>query len=193
MRISSLSRETGETTISLEINLDGSGEYDILTGVRLFDHFLSQLAKHGCFDIKLAATSDEIHHLVEDTAILLGRAFNLAIGDKRGIERFGSAIIPMDDALALVAVDIGGRGYAVIDLELNGDDLIGFPADMARHFLSTFADEARINLHARVFYGMNDHHKVEAVFKALGQALKMAVKIGGRATDLPSTKGLIDG
>jgi imidazoleglycerol-phosphate dehydratase len=192
MRASSLSRETSETTISLELNLDGSGEYDILTGVRILDHFLSQLARHGLFDIKLAATGDEIHHLVEDVAIVLGRAFNQALGDKHGIRRFGSSIIPMDDALALVAVDIGGRSYAVIDLGLLGNDLPGLPGELVRHFLSTFANEARINLHARTFYGLSDHHKVEALFKALGQALRMAVEITDEAGDLPSTKGLID-
>jgi len=192
-RKSVISRETKETNISLELNIDGSGRWDVNTGIRIFDHLLSQLARHGLFDIKIKATGDDVHHLVEDVAICLGQAFGKALGDKRGIVRMAEATVPMDDALATVIIDISGRGYTVLDLPFAGNDMSGFPADLVRHFLESFAIEARMNLHARVLYGSNDHHKAEALFKALGRALDAATRIDERiAGELPSTKAYLE-
>jgi imidazoleglycerol-phosphate dehydratase len=159
------------------------------TGIRIFDHLLAQLARHGLMDIQVSATGDDVHHLVEDVAICLGKTLNEALVERRGIVRMADATVPMDEALATVALDLSGRGYAVIDLATSGNDLFGFPADLVRHFLETLAVEGRFNLHARVLYGTNDHHKIEALFKALGRALDKAVRIDPRITDrLPSTK-----
>jgi len=189
-RISSIKRETRETSVSLKLDIDGSGEYEMCTGNRIFDHFLSQLSKHSLIDITISATGDDIHHLVEDVAICMGKAICEALGDKCGITRMADASVPMDDALACVAVVLSGRGYAVLDLSFSDNDLFGFPADLVRHFLETLAMEARMNLHARILYGTNDHHKAEATFKALGRALGAATRIDPRISgDLPSTKG----
>jgi imidazoleglycerol-phosphate dehydratase len=191
-RTSTIKRETKETSISLELNIDGSGNDEMVTGIRMFDHLLSQLAKHGVFDIKVSATGDDQHHLVEDVAICLGKALGEALGDKRGIVRMANASVPMDDALATVAVDISGRGYAVLDLPFADNDMFGFPSDLVRHFLEAFAAEARINLHARIEYGSNDHHKAEALFKALGRALDAATRIDERILgELPTTKEML--
>ncbi len=193
VRKSTVKRETRETNISLDINLDGSGKDEMMTGIRMFDHMLSQLARHGLFDLRVAATGDDQHHLVEDVAICLGKALNEALGEKKGIVRMADATVPMDDSLAMAAVDISGRGYAVLDLPFADNDMFGFPSDLVRHFLQTFATEARINLHVRVLYGSNDHHKAEAVFKALGRALGAATRIEPRiAGQTPSTKGLLE-
>ena len=192
-RLSTIKRETKETNINVELNIDGSGKWEMNTGIRMFDHLLAQLAQHGVFDIKISATGDDQHHLVEDVAICLGRAFSDALGEKRGIVRMASFAVPMDDALAMVVVDISGRGYTVLDLTFSDNDMFGFPTDLIRHFLESFASEFRLNLHAKILYGVNDHHKAEALFKALGRALDTAtridVRIGG---DLPSTKELLE-
>ena len=188
-RISIVKRGTKETNISLELNIDGSGKYEIETGLKMFDHLLAQLACHGVFDIKISATGNDQHHLIEDVAICLGKAFGEALGEKRGIVRMADVAVPMDDALAAVVVDISGRGYTVLDLPFSDNDMAGFPTDLIRHFLESFAIEARLNLHARIVYGTNDHHKAEALFKALGRALDAATKIDERiAGELPSTK-----
>ena len=193
-RLSAVNRETGETNISLELNIDGSGQYQIDTGIKMFDHLLSQVARHGRFDLKISATGDDQHHLAEDVAICLGKALVEALGEKRGIIRMADAAVPMDDALATVAVDISGRGYSVLELPFSDNDMAGFATDLIRHFLESLAAEAKINLHARFVYGVNDHHKAEALFKALGRALDVATgvdeRIGG---ELPSTKDLIEG
>ena len=192
-RMSVIKRETRETNISLEFKLDGSGQWEITTGIRIFDHMLAQLAQHGRFDLRISAAGDDPHHLVEDVAICLGKAFSEAIGDKRGIIRMANAAVPMDDALASVAVDISGRAYSVLDLPFTDNDMAGFPADLVRHFLESLATEARLNLHATIIYGTNDHHKAEALFKALGRALDQATRIDKRISDaLPSTKGLLE-
>ena len=193
-RVSIVKRETRETSISLELNIDGSGKWEVNTGITMFDHLLAQLAQHGVFDIKISATGDDQHHLVEDVALCLGKAFGEALGDKRGIIRMANALVPMDDALAVMVVDIGGRGYTVLDLPFSKNDMRGFPADLIRHFLESFATEARLNLHAKILYGTNDHHKAEALFKALGRALDMATRIDERiGGDLPSTKEFLEG
>ena len=189
-RKSIIKRKTGETNINLELNIDGSGRREINTGITMFDHLLTQLARHGIFDIMLIASGDDQHHLAEDVGICLGKAFSEALGEKLGIVRMANATVPMDDALAMVAVDISGRGYAVLDLKFSGNDMSGFPTDLVRHFLESFASEARLNLHVRVAYGTNDHHKAEALFKALGRALDTATRIDERISEeLPTTKG----
>jgi len=193
-RLSIVKRETKETNIHLQLNIDGSGKWEMNTGIRMFDHLLAQLAQHGVFDIKISATGSNQHHLVEDVAICLGRAFGEALGEKRGIVRMADATVPMDDALAIVAVDFSGRGYTVLELPFTDNDMAGFATDLIRHFLESFAVEARLNLHARVAYGTNDHHKAEALFKALGRALDMATRIDERiGGELPSTKEFLEG
>jgi imidazoleglycerol-phosphate dehydratase len=192
-RTSVVRRTTRETDINLELNIDGTGKWEIATGNHIFDHLLSAMIKHGLFDIKLKAVGDDAHHLVEDVAICLGRAFSQALGDKKGIVRMADATVPMDDALAAVAVDFGGRGYAVLDLPFAGNDMSGLLPDLIRHFLESFAIEARMNLHARILVGTNDHHKAEALLKALGRALDAAARIDPRiAGEIPSTKELLE-
>lgn len=205
-RTATITRKTGETQISVTFTLDGSGKFDIQTGSNMFDHMLTHIAHHGLFDIKIKASGWDQHHLVEDVAIALGQALNKALGDKKGITRMGHAIVPMDEAMAMVVVDISGRGYAVLDekdiSDMVTDILMPFmskkigdlEANLVRHFLETFAQEAKMNLHVRVFYGTDDHHKAEAVFKALGRSLGDATRIDPRiAGKVPSTKGRIEG
>ena len=192
-RLSIIKRETKETKVSLELNIDGSGQWKIATEIGMFDHLLAQLAQHGRFDLKISATGNDPHHLVEDVAICLGRALGEALGKEWGIVRMADSTVPMDDALAMVAVDISGRGYTVLDLAFTDNDMAGFPTDLIRHFLESFAIEGRLNLHARVVYGTNDHHKAEALFKALGRALDTATSVDERlSSELPSTKGLLE-
>lgn len=192
-RKATIKRETTETKVSLELGVDGTGQARINTGIKMFDHLLSQLAQHGRFNLTVSASGDDQHHVIEDVAICLGKAFGEALGDKRGIIRMGDAAVPMDDALAAVAVDISGRGYYVLELPFADNDMAGFPTDLIRHFLESLATEARLNLHANIFYGTNDHHKAEALFKALGRALDMATSLDKRISDeLPSTKGRLE-
>ncbi|MBF8265802.1 MAG: Imidazoleglycerol-phosphate dehydratase [Dehalococcoidia bacterium] len=192
-RTASIVRNTSETSIKVEIDLDGRGQWDTRTGIRFLDHMISHVAKHGVFDIKVASNGPDQHHVVEDVAICLGQAFNKALGEKRGIVRMAHAVVPMDEALVLVAVDIGGRGYARIEATL-GDKVEDLSSDLVRHFLESFAIEGRFNLHAKVLEGINDHHKVEALFKALGRALGAATRIDERlAGQIPSTKDVIEG
>ncbi|MCJ7743123.1 MAG: imidazoleglycerol-phosphate dehydratase HisB [Dehalococcoidales bacterium] len=186
-------RKTKETKITLELNLDGSGQWEVSTGIKMFDHLLAQVARHSRFDLKLTATGDDQHHLAEDVALCFGRTLNQALGEKRGIVRMADATVPMDDALAMVAVDISGRGYTVLELPFSKNDMAGFSTDLIRHFLESLAAEGKLNLHARILYGVNDHHKAEALFKALGRALDMATRIDERiAGELPSTKERIE-
>lgn len=190
-RKATVKRKTKETNINLELNIDGSGKWEIDTGIEMFDHLLAQVAQHGRFDIKILAAGNDQHHLIEDVALCLGKALSEALGEKRGIVRMADAAVPMDDALAMVAVDISGRGYTVLELPFSKNDMAGFPTDLIRHFFESLAAEAKLNLHARVIYGTNDHHKAEALFKALGRALDMATRIDERiAGELPSTKEL---
>ena len=196
-RQASLQRRTAETDISLTLNLDGEGHYQIATGNGMLDHLIRQLSRHGLIDITLKASGDletGWHHLVEDTAITLGRAFHQALGDGRGIRRMAHALVPLDETLAMVAVDLSGRGYASLELDLGEDMVETLPGDLVRHFLESFAVEARITLHAKVLWGQNSHHKTEAVFKALARSLRDAVELDPRiAGEVPSTKGTIDG
>jgi imidazoleglycerol-phosphate dehydratase len=193
-RKATVARETAETNVRVELNIDGSGQFQITTGIRMFDHLLSHLAQHGVFDIKISASGPDQHHVVEDVAISLGKALNQALGKKQGIVRMAHAVVPMDEALAEVAVDIGGRVYSVVQADFNEASIGDLDADLVRHFLVSFASEARINLHGKVVSGINDHHKAEALFKALARALDSATqvdeRIGGR---VPSTKEVIEG
>ena len=192
-RTAIINRKTKETDISLGLNLDGSGKQEVNTGITMFDHLLSQVAQHGRFDLRVSASGNDPHPLIEDVAICLGKALGEALGEKRGIVRMADAAVPMDDALAMVVVDISGRGYSVLELPFSDNDMPGFPTDLVRHFLESLAVEARINLHARVVYGTNDHHKAEALFKALGRALDKATRIDERISgELPSTKELLE-
>lgn len=191
-----LERKTGETDISIEVSIDGTGQYNVETGVPMLDHMLSQLARHGAFDINVSArsTSDpDGHHIVEDVAILLGQAFGQALGDRKGIVRMSHAFVPLDEALSLVALDLGGRGYAQVDVSFSQSVVGGLTADMARHFLETFAIEGRFNIHAKFVAGLNDHHKIESLFKALAKSMDAASRIDTRtASQVPSTKGVIE-
>lgn len=192
-RSASIKRDTKETVINLEINIDGSGECAITTGLRLFDHLLSQLARHGFFDIKIAANGSDQHHVVEDVAICLGKAFGQALGEREGITRMAHALVPMDEALAQVAIDISGRGYCQVEATFGKETMGELTTDLVRHFMESFAIEARLNLHARVLSGVNDHHKAEALFKALARALDAATRIDPRlGKQVPSTKGIIE-
>jgi imidazoleglycerol-phosphate dehydratase len=187
-------RETAETNVKVELNIDGSGQFQMTTGIRMFDHLLSHLAQHGVFDIKISASGPDQHHVVEDVAISLGKAFNQALGKKQGIVRMAHAVVPMDEALAEVAVDIGGRVYSVIEVDFKEASIGDLDADLIRHFLVSLASEAKINLHAKVLSGINDHHKAEALFKALARALDSATRIDERiAGRVPSTKEVIEG
>jgi len=192
-RIATVRRQTAETNIVLKLNVDGTGGHMIDTGIKMLDHLLAQTAKHGRLDLNITASGDDEHHVAEDIAICLGKALNEALGEKLGIVRMGDATVPMDDALAMVAIDLSGRGYCVLDMTFKRNDMRGFPTDLIRHFMEAFAAEAKINLHARVLYGTNDHHKAEALFKALGRALDMAMRIDLRtAGTVPSTKRKIE-
>ena len=195
-RTASLERATGETVISVAVNLDGSGRYEIDTGNGFLDRMVSQIARHGLFDIRLQAQGDTHvgwHHLVEDTAIMLGRAFGQALGEPRGIRRMGHAIVPLDETLVMVAVDWSGRPYAAVDTGLNDTMVETLSGDLVGHFLESFAIEARINLHARVLAGVSPHHKAEALCKGLARALRDAAEADARAVGLvPSTKGTLD-
>lgn len=193
-RTAAITRETKETSVRVEVCLDGSGEWEVKTGLRTFDHFLSQLAQHGLFDIKISATGSDPHHVVEDVAICLGRAFDQALGGRRGIVRMAQAVVPMDDALALVALDIGGRAYTVVEASFSGSNIGELPADLIRHFFTSFATEARLNLHAKMIRGIDNHHQAEALFKALARSLDAATRIDERlAGKVPSTKEIIEG
>ncbi len=191
MRIGKVSRKTKETSIGVRLNLDGSGRASINTSIKFLDHLLSGFAKHGCFDLAIKARGDFEHHVAEDVMIALGEALNKALGTKAGIRRMGDAIIPMDDALVLVAVDLSGRAYAEIEAKFAKRKLDDLSSDLIEHLFQTFATNGKLNLHVRVLRGRNDHHKAEAIFKALGVALAEAVRRVPRRPGVPSTKGVI--
>ena len=191
-RKAKIARETKETSVKVELNVDGNSQFEIATGIRFFDHMLSQLSQHGLFDMKLSATGQDQHHVVEDVAICLGRAFNQALRDKKSIVRMSDATVPMDEALAMVALDISGRGYVVFDAHFDHNKIEDMSADMVRHFFVSFASEAKLNIHAKVISGINDHHKAEGLFKALARSLDAATRIDERITGIPSTKDKIE-
>lgn len=192
MRSAKLERITNETKISCSLNLDGSGQATIDTGIGFFDHMLELFAFHSRFDLVLKAKGDLNvcdHHTIEDCGIILGECFKTAISDKRGINRYGFMSLAMDEALANITLDISGRSYLVYNCELKREMIGSFSCEMLEEFLRAFCFNAGITLHVNVLYGNNDHHKVEAVFKGLGRALRQAVRVDGN--ELPSTKGML--
>ena len=195
MRQSKLERYTNETKIAVELNLDGTGKAAIKTGVGFLDHMLDLFIKHGLFDGRIEADGDtwiDDHHTTEDIGIVLGQAFREALGDKKGIKRYGNAFVPMDDALAQVVVDCSNRPHLEYRVEPSLSEKVGtFDTELVHEFLWKFALEARINLHVIVPYGRNTHHIIEAIFKALARALDDAVQIDPRVQGVPSTKGLL--
>ena len=193
MRKAMVERKTKETDIKMELNLDGTGKFTVDTSIPFLDHMLSLMCKHGLFDLKIKAKGDveiDDHHTVEDTGIVLGKALKQALGDMKGINRYGQASVPMDEALASVCLDISGRSYLVYKVEFpKKSKLKEFEPDLIEDFLQAFASSAGITLHVTVLYGRNTHHIIEAVFKALGRALKQAVSLDPRVKGVPSTKG----
>ncbi|PDW03522.1 imidazoleglycerol-phosphate dehydratase HisB [Candidatus Viridilinea mediisalina] len=194
-RKATISRTTGETSIVLSLDLDGSGQASISTGIGFLDHMLTLWARHGLFDLEVQAHGDlhvDEHHTAEDVCICLGRALDQALDERRGIVRTAHSFVPMDEALALVAVDLGGRPYCVVQAEFVTPRLGQLGTDLIFHLLESLAFHGRLNLHAQVLYGRNDHHKVEAIFKALGRALDAATRHDPRQADsVPSTKGVL--
>jgi imidazoleglycerol-phosphate dehydratase len=191
-RRAKIERKTAETEVKLELNLDGIGKYDIDTGIGFLDHMLRHLSKHSRMDLSVKAKGDlqvDAHHTVEDIAICLGSALTKALGDKKGIARYGQSSVPMEDALANVAIDLSGRPYCVYSVDYRTDKIGDFDVECIEEMLRSFTNNGRFNLHINVPYGTNSHHIAEAIFKALGQALADAVKIVGK--ELPSTKGTL--
>jgi len=189
-RTAQISRKTTETDISIELNLDGTGIYEIKTGIKFMDHMLMLLAKHSGINLKIHASGDLTHHLVEDIGIVLGECFNKALGDKKGINRYGFALIPMDESLARCAIDLSGRKALEIDLKLNECNIEDVMVEDVYHFFNSFAENAKMNLHLHVLYGTDQHHKTEAATKALAISINCAVKI--ISDQMPSTKGRLD-
>jgi imidazoleglycerol-phosphate dehydratase len=193
-RISEIVRQTKETDISLEINLDGSGNFQIETGIGFFDHMLENFSKHGFFDLILSAKGDlfvDSHHTVEDTGIVLGQGIKEALGDKKGIKRYGSFMLPMDDVLVLCAIDLSGRPYFVYDVELTAEKVGYLDTELVKEFFYAISYSAGMNLHIKVLHGNNNHHIIEAIFKAFAKALDQAIQYDERIVDVLSTKGSI--
>ena len=191
-RIVSVNRKTKETDIRMELSLDGTGKYDVSTGIGFFDHMLEGFAKHGFFDMTVKVTGDlqvDGQHTVEDTGIVLGQAIARAVGDKKGIKRYGYFILPMDDALALCAVDLCGRPYLNFECEFTTERIGNLDTELIREFFYAIAYNAGMNLHIKLLSGTNNHHIAEAVFKAFAKALDMAVSMDSRIEDVLSTKG----
>jgi imidazoleglycerol-phosphate dehydratase len=194
MRSARVERSTKETSIVLTLNVDGSGQAQVNTGIGFLDHMLALFAGHGLFDLEVTAQGDlhiDEHHTAEDTFLCLGKALDQALGDRVGVVRTAHAYVPMDESLALVAVDLGGRPYCVFNAEFDTPRIGGLGTDLIFHLFESFAIQARMNLHATVLYGRNDHHKAEALFKALARALDAATHLDARRADVPSTKGTL--
>lgn len=193
MRQATINRTTSETQISVSLNLDGTGQYDVATGIGFLDHMLSQLSRHSLIDITLKAEGDlhiDGHHTTEDSGIALGQAFAQALGDKKGITRFGHAYVPMDETLSRVALDISGRPYLIWKVEFNRDKLGDMDTELFKEWFGAFAQHAGLTLHVENIYGVNNHHIIESCFKALARALRAAITLDPRAADsIPSTKG----
>ncbi|MGB1253408.1 MAG: imidazoleglycerol-phosphate dehydratase HisB [Candidatus Promineifilaceae bacterium] len=193
-RTATVSRQTKETQIEVELNVDGVGSAEIDTPVGFLTHMLTALAVHGIFDLRVDAKGDtwiDTHHTIEDTAIVLGKAFDEALGDRKRINRVGHAYVPMDEALGFVALDFSGRPYCVFDAQWNTPAIGQFPTDLIHHFFETFAVHARVTMSAKIVHGRNDHHKAEALFKALARALRIATEIDPRRSGVASTKGTV--
>lgn len=193
-RMAELERKTKETQITAGLNLDGRGTPEVSTGIGFFDHMLTLFCVHGRLDLRVDATGDlevDMHHTVEDVGIVLGELIGRALGDRRGITRYGHAVIPMDDALADVAIDLSNRPYLVVQLPRGNIRQNGLDASLMKEFFRALAQRAGMNLHIRITYGENWHHMIEAVFKGVGRALRQAVKIDPEIKDVPSTKGVL--
>jgi len=192
-RAATINRQTRETTIKITLDLDGTGRCQIETGLGFLDHMLAHVALHGLYDLTVQASGDlhvDPHHTVEDVALALGQAFEQALGDRSGLVRMGSAYVPMDETLAFVAIDLSGRPYTVAEMTWNGPYVGGLPVTLVPHFFESFAAAARATVHARLLYGRDDHHRAEALFKALGRALDAATQPDPRREGIiPSTKG----
>lgn len=195
MRKSEIARKTGETEITLQLNLDGTGQYQIQTGVGFLDHMLTGFARHGSFDLAVQCQGDtwvDDHHTVEDIGIALGQAFAQALGEKRGVKRYASLCLPMDEALILCAVDLSGRGGYYEDLDIPTEKIGSFDTQLVYEFMEAFAVNAKVTLHIRKLAGRNSHHIVEGAFKALGRVLRDAVSLDQQFKDeIPSTKGML--
>jgi imidazoleglycerol-phosphate dehydratase len=194
MRNSKVFRETKETNVEVEIDLEGEGKGQICTGIGFFDHMLNLMGTHGLFNLRVRAIGDlevDGHHTVEDIGIALGQCFKEALGDKKGIKRYGTKFVPMDESLATVSLDINNRPYLVFQAEFTSGRIGAFDTELAEEFLRAFAYNAGITLHVRVLYGKNNHHMIEAIFKALGQALQEAVYVDERIQGVMSTKGVL--
>lgn len=195
MRNSKIKRETKETSILLEINLDGTGKSEISTGIGFFNHMLESFSKHSLIDLNLSCKGDlevDAHHSIEDIGIVLGMGIAKALGTKEGINRFGSFILPMDEVLSMAAVDFGGRSYLSFDAEFKNSNINEFPTECIYDFFYSLTQEARINLHIKLFSGRNDHHKAEAIFKSVAKAIRIALQKDDRNKgQIPSTKGII--
>ena len=190
-RIANVSRKTSETDITIKMNLDGVGKYDIETGVNFFNHMLESFSKHSMIDLDVKAEGDieiDDHHTIEDVGILLGEAFLKAIGDKKGIRRMAHAIVPMDESVATVAIDISGRSYCNMNLDFTNEKIGDMTSSIVVHFFESFASSAKLNIYGTVD-GVNDHHKAEAIFKAFAKSLKEAIKV--EHNQIPSTKGVL--
>ena len=196
-RQASVTRETNETSISVQVNLDGTGQHDMNTGVGFFDHMLDQLAKHSLMDISISAKGDlhiDDHHTVEDCGWALGQAVHEALGERRGITRYGSSNLPMDETLTTAAVDVSGRPFLVFRVDFPREKIGSFDTELVREFFQAFSQAARMTLHIENRYGENAHHIAEASFKAVARALRMACEADPRASDsIPSTKGSLTG
>jgi imidazoleglycerol-phosphate dehydratase len=193
IRTATVHRQTKETNIQITLDLDGTGQHEVETGIGFLDHLLAHVAVHGLFNLTIHASGDlhiDSHHTMEDVALTLGQAFDQALGNRAGIVRIGSAHVPMDETLAFVAVDLSGRPYSVTEMAWTGPSVGSLPVTLIPHFFESFAATARANIHARVFYGQDDHHKAESLFKALGRALDAATLLDARRGGVvPSTKG----
>ena len=195
MRTAKRERNTAETKINAVLNLDGTGQTQIKTGIGFFDHMLGLMGRHGFFDLELIANGDldvDCHHTVEDAGIVLGQAFRDALGDRHGIARYGQSAVPMDETLVLCAIDISGRPYAAVDNCFACPSIGALDTEMIPEFFRAFCDHAGVNLHIKVLAGQNGHHIVEAMFKAFGRALDMATVIDPRITGVLSTKGMLE-
>lgn len=192
MRKVNLHRKTSETEVTLELILDGTGQSDIKTNIKFLSHMLTLLARHSQIDLTLECKGDLKHHIVEDVGILFGQAIEQSLGDKRGITRYGFAYVPMDEVLARCAIDLGGRAYLVSKLNLKQSEVEDIPVSLLDHFLDTLVKNANINMHIEVLYGNDEHHKVEAAFKALARALKQAIALDVKTSEqIPSSKGIL--
>ena len=194
IREAEVRRKTAETDVAVYIKLDGKGDSQVETGIGFLDHMLELFSKHGLFDLKVTASGDlgiDAHHTVEDVGIVLGQALKEALGDKKSIRRYGSSLVPMDEALALAAVDLGGRAYLVFDASFSAEKVGEMQTELVEEFFRAIAFNAGLNLHIKVLHGSNNHHVIEAVFKAFARALNKAVRIDDRIQGVMSTKGII--